>query len=138
MAIHLEHDGEVVFPDPFSAAGVPIHIFADGDARPPRGEEKRSLSSGGEVPVLSAVQWTAAPHHYGRTKWRLYGDNKTLEGDGTVPKVSLLGFGGPATVITPIPDGPEHANAPSKPFVWERIMEILQGTLKKFVESAPD
>ena len=87
------------------------------------------LASGGEVPVLSAVQWTATPHHYGRTKWRLYGVNKTLEGDGTVPKASLLGFGGPATVLRAIPGGPIHKDAPSEPFVWERIIEILQGTL---------
>ena len=76
---------EVVSPDGtffLFAAGVANRKFEDGDARPPRGEEKMRLASGGEVPV----QWTATPHHYGRTKWRLYGVNKTLEGDGTVPK----------------------------------------------------
>jgi hypothetical protein len=49
-----------------------------------------------------------------------------VDGDGTVPRASLLGIGSPrAKIFNAIPDNPEHVPAPNHNFVWDRVLDVL-------------
>jgi len=140
---------------------------------PPRGvgSQRNSYNEGPlvghrDVPAPFVYQWLKGDgHSFKAIRWQLFAVNRKWAGDSTVPVQSLLGFGGKATVLKPIPlqhlgdydpnshgneyyahngeripAGPEHSDAPSNPYVWERVIEILQGTIEKgeFVEKDCD
>jgi hypothetical protein len=118
------------------------------------------------VPAPFVNQWLKnGDHSFKVIRWQMFAVDRKWAGDSTVPVQSLLGFGGRATVVKPIPlqhlgeydpnthaneyyahngeripAGPEHSDAPSSPYVWERVIEILQGTLDgdEFVEKKCD
>lgn len=139
LRIHLDRVGHADFPGLASfldAEGVPIRSLADGAIAPHRRKEQHSVAKERTVPALITHQWTATPGRFRRTIWRIHGDNEGKAGDGTVPTASLVGFGGPAKLLKPIPEGPSHADATKNDFVWDRIMEILQGTLSENVVDA--
>jgi len=75
-----------------------------------------------------------------REKWRI-ASLRQIDGDGTVPLSSLIGFGGNANVFKRLPEdgvptektalahacGPQHVPSPNSPWAWARIVEVLQG-----------
>jgi len=103
--------------------------------------------------------WRKEGSRYSRDRYKLVTVTGRLYGDGTVPIGSLLGFGGVATVFKKLllddwPErrsqigsdssgntlridpnairpfqGPGHVQAPNHPWLWERIIDVLQGTL---------
>jgi hypothetical protein len=49
-----------------------------------------------------------------------------VDGDGTVPRASLLGIGtSNAKIFLPIPGDPAHVPAPNADFVWDRVLDVL-------------
>jgi hypothetical protein len=93
-----------------------------------------ALNDGTPRPIRGAVesafewqQWAIEGDDYVKRKWRLSVQN--VEGDSTVPLVSLLGFGGDAKVFKPIPekDHQEHVPAPNSVWLWRCMIEVLQG-----------
>jgi hypothetical protein len=131
LSVHYERLGGNEYPDLVAlldAERMPLWKFTDGEAIPPRREEEFTLSGDRTVPAPVVHQWNAVPRSYRRTVWRLHGENRPFAGDGTVPTRSLLGFGGPAQVVKPVPGGPDHTTAPNEEYVWDMIMRILQDT----------
>lgn len=82
-------------------------------------------------------QWICLGDSYIKRKWRL--SVRKVDGDGTVPLVSLLGFGGPAKVFKALPGNPEHVPAPNSEWLWQRVVEVLQGyNVDKHLNTAAD
>ena len=53
---------------------------------------------------------------------------KLVDGDGTVPRASLLGIGtSKAKIFQPIPGDPAHVPAPNADYVWDRVLDVLTG-----------
>ena len=53
---------------------------------------------------------------------------KLVDGDGTVPRASLLGIGtSKAKIFRAIPGDPAHVPAPNAEYVWERVLDVLTG-----------
>jgi len=51
-----------------------------------------------------------------------------VDGDGTVPRASLLGIGtAKAKIFKPIPGDPGHVPAPNEAWVWDRVLDVLTG-----------
>jgi hypothetical protein len=92
--------------------------WSEGNAHPPVPEKQSDKS-------LSIEQWVEDSGSYSKQFWTL--DREAGEGDGTVPLSSLLGFGGPAKVFAALPGGPNHVSAPNSDWLWDRVMEVLQG-----------
>jgi lecithin:cholesterol acyltransferase len=93
-----------------------IDDLTSGRAHPP----EPSGSDG----VLHVEQWDGSNGLFKRF-WSV--SRVTGDGDGTVPLPSLLGFGGPAKVFKALPGNPEHVPAPNSDFLWDRVMELLEG-----------
>jgi hypothetical protein len=101
-----------------SPEGV-IPDLIPGTAHPPEPQKANG--------ALQVEQWDVDPVSRSAFKrfWQI--STTTIDGDGTVPVPSLLGFGGPARVFTAIPQDPDHTHAPNSPFVWDRVLDVLQG-----------
>lgn len=106
--------------------GIPINYSVlTGSARP--SSTKTADSS------LDVDQWVVEGGSHFKRRWRI--SYSKIEGDGTVPLRSLLGFGGPAKVFKPLllnqfkpsEGGPEHVPAPNSFWAWQRVIEVLQG-----------
>jgi hypothetical protein len=98
----------------------------DGKAWPlPPAHKVLQSPDGQQQKVAVYEQWIVAPGQHRRRYWQL--SAIAVPGDKTVPVVSLLGFGGPATVFKPLPGNPEHTEAPNSVWCWRRIIEVLQG-----------
>jgi hypothetical protein len=93
------------------------NTFLDGEAKPAEPKESEN--------PLVVEQW----QYQAGTLWRAHSQVSatTDDGDGTVPRVSLLGFGGPAKVFKPLPGNPKHVPAPNSEWLWSRVMDVLQG-----------
>lgn len=96
---------------------------------------EKELKEKGDVWVVE--RWYPSPRFmyghrlFGREVWR-FATLRQVDGDGTVPLESQLGFGGKAKVFKRIEDradgtGPAHVPASNHPWVWDRILETLQG-----------
>ena len=92
-----------------------LAVVASRHADPQRPSEERHFE-----------QWIfEGPSHVAKRFWKL--GAKREDGDGTVPLRSLLGFGGPAKIFNPLPGSPEHVPAPNSDWLWDRVLEVLQG-----------
>ena len=58
--------------------------------------------------------------------WELSAERSTA-GDATVPVCSQLGVGIKANVFKPLPGHPKHMDAPNSQWLWNRIIDVLQG-----------
>jgi hypothetical protein len=137
--IHDQDLGGLAYHDNFSlnnayfaGTATPLRSSPDAYNLPP--ESKVTKNS------LRFHQWKRVPNKslFTIIKWHLFSAVKSFGGDGTVTRESLLGFGGQATVLTRIRNGkkydgddPDHTHAPNAPFVWDTIMQIIQGTLEE-------
>jgi len=120
-SVFIQAEGETDCGDNIVALIKPSNTTSDlydGIAHPPepsdRSEERHF------------EQWIfAGPSHVAKRFWKL--GAKREDGDGTVPLRSLLGFGGPAKIFNPLPGSPEHVPAPNSDWLWDRVLEVLQG-----------
>jgi Lecithin:cholesterol acyltransferase len=61
----------------------------------------------------------------GRRQW-VKVSGQIVDGDGTVPRASLLGIGSAkARIFKPIPGDPGHVPAPNEAWVWDRVLDVL-------------
>jgi hypothetical protein len=91
--------------------------LVDGRAHPP----PPSTVNG----TVQMEQWANSEGRLFKRFWNLSAVQE--DGDGTVPLCSLLGFGGPAKVFQPLPKDPQHAPAANSEWLWDRVIEVLEG-----------
>jgi len=61
-----------------------------------------------------------------RTREWVKFSGKIIDGDGTVPRASLLGIGTPnAKIFAPLPGNPAHVPAPNSEWLWDRVLDVL-------------
>jgi hypothetical protein len=99
-----------------------IGQWREGNARPRKSFE-HSDAEGRKR--LEYEEWIVKDGELWRRVWALSADK--CDGDETVPVCSQLGFGAKANVFTKIPDDPKHMESPNCSWVWDRIIEVLQG-----------
>jgi len=107
--------------------GCSVTTWMEGEGHPPE-----PTKIGG---ALQVEQWEAKDGHLFKRFWTV--SAARVEGDGTVPLRSLLGFGGPAKVFQALPGNPPHVPAPNSEWLWDRVIELLQGEdVRKYLRSA--
>jgi hypothetical protein len=110
-------------------AQAAMHIVgADSVARAQAAANPYGLVEDG---VTLWESWSEVGQFLQRNRWRL-AVLRQIDGDGTVPLASLIGFGGDANVFKKLllpgekTIGPEHVKAPNHPWAWDRILDVLQ------------
>jgi hypothetical protein len=116
--------------------GIPVHRLTDETIEPAEHDgspEPRPMGDLQEEGVRVVELWSKHGTVYRQERWR-FATLRQVEGDGTVPLRSLLGFGGPVTVFKKLVHGgedqvtgPLHQDAPNHPWAWARVIDVLQG-----------
>jgi len=145
-SLHSVYDADTIQPPIEESAPHMRPAELDAEAamhtltQPSKGHVPQTTERYGfvEEGVFHCESWTRQEENLLRETWR-FATLRQIDGDGTVPLLSLIGFGGDVNVFKKLilkPNekgdksafGPAHVDAPNHPWAWDRIIDVLQDT----------